>query len=219
MGHRPVGGPACSASRAWARARARVDARTDVYGLGAVLYYVLTGQPPHEGQTISEVIEQARGAPIIAPHRKNPRVPRGLERICLKSMAPDPRSRLPSADALRRALLRDRVIRPVAPVLGVLALLLCLLVPVWAFWPGSLRPSAVGPSGVIAGRGPTLPQSEPKPASPGAASKPSRSSRPPGRNRAALRRPCGERVAEGRLDPRTSRIGSARFTTDKSLSS
>src|SRR5208337_1341186 len=71
----------------------RVDARTDVYGLGAVLYYLLTGQPPHQGKTLNEVIEQARDAPVVPPREINPRVPRALERVCLKATAADPQSR------------------------------------------------------------------------------------------------------------------------------
>ncbi len=77
----------------------RVDARTDVYGLGAVLYYLLTRRPPHGGQTLIEVIEQARDAPVVPPRRINPRVPRALERICRKATASDPQSRFQSADA------------------------------------------------------------------------------------------------------------------------
>jgi serine/threonine protein kinase len=50
----------------------RIDTRTDVYGLGAVLYYLVTGQPPHEGETLVETLEQARDAPIIPPRRINP---------------------------------------------------------------------------------------------------------------------------------------------------
>jgi serine/threonine protein kinase len=118
----------------------RIDARTDIYGLGAVLYYLLTGKPPHDGKTLGEVLEQARGAPIVPPRQINPRVPRALERICLKAMAADPQSRFPSADALRLAVRRYRLTRRVAPVLGAPAVLLALLVPIWAFWSGSARP-------------------------------------------------------------------------------
>ena len=46
------------------------------------------------------------------------RVPRALERVCLKAMAADPQSRFPSADALRQALRRYRLTRQAAPVLG-----------------------------------------------------------------------------------------------------
>ncbi len=113
----------------------RVDARTDVYGLGAVLYSLLTGHPPHMGSTLNEILEQARDAPIVPPRRINRRVPRVLERICLKAMAADPRSRFQSADALRRALGRYLMMRRATPVLGVFAILLALLVPAWAFWP------------------------------------------------------------------------------------
>jgi len=141
----------------------RVDARTDVYGMGAVLYDLLTGQPPHGGKTLVEILEQAREAPVVPPRRINPRVPRALERICLKAMAPDPQSRFPSADALRLALRRFRLARRVAPVLAAAAVLLALLMPAWAFWPESARPAPEGPGRAIAARETTKPQSEPKP--------------------------------------------------------
>ena len=53
--------------------------------------------------------------------------------------------------------------RRAAPVLGAVAVLLALLVPAWAFWPASARPSPDGPGRAIAGRGTTEPRSEPKP--------------------------------------------------------
>jgi|GEM_PF-1876354 len=113
----------------------RVDARTDVYGLGAVLYYLLTGQPPHKGSTLNEVIEQARDTPVVPPREINPRVPRALERVCLKATAADPQSRFQSADALRRALGRYMRLRRGTRVLGVFVIMLALVVPAWAFWP------------------------------------------------------------------------------------
>ncbi len=111
----------------------RVDARTDVYGLGAVLYYLLTGRPPHDGKTMIEALEQARDAPIVPPRRINRRIPRGLERICLKATAADPKSRFPSAEAFRRSLKRYVLMRQTMPALGGLAILLALILPVWAF--------------------------------------------------------------------------------------
>jgi serine/threonine protein kinase len=114
----------------------RVDARTDVCGLGAVLYYLLTGHPPHKGSTLNEILEQARDAPIVPPRRINRGVPRALERVCLKALAADPQSRFQSADAMRRAQGRYLLMRRAAPVLGAVAVLLALLVPAWAFWRG-----------------------------------------------------------------------------------
>ncbi len=104
----------------------RVDARTDVYGLGAVLYYLLTGQPPHDGKTLIEALEQARDAPIVPPREINPRVPRALERVCLKAMAADPKSRFPSAEAMRRALGHYVLMRRFDPGAGGLLTLLIL---------------------------------------------------------------------------------------------
>ena len=138
----------------------RVDARTDVFGLGGVLYDLLTGQPPRDGKTLGEILEQARGAAIVPPRRINRRVPRALERICLKALAADPQSRFPSADAMRLALRRYRMTRRVAPVLGAVAVLLVLLLPVWAFWPRSTSPLPDGQDRAIAVRSSTEPRTE-----------------------------------------------------------
>ena len=68
----------------------RIDPRTDVFGLGAVLYFLLTGHPPYEGEDRNAVLELARQGRFPPPRQINPRVPRILERICLKAMAPAP---------------------------------------------------------------------------------------------------------------------------------
>ncbi len=123
----------------------RVDTRTDVFGLGGVLYDLLTGQPPRDGTTLLEVLDQARGAAIVPPRRINPRIPRSLERICLKAMAADPKLRFPSADAMRLALRRYRLTGQVAPLFAATAVLLTLLGLIWAFWPRHARPLPDGP--------------------------------------------------------------------------
>jgi serine/threonine-protein kinase len=102
-----------------------IGPETDVFGLGGILYFLFTGRPPFQGTTVGEVVEQARQGQVRLPRQLNGRVPRALERICLKALAADPRQRYPSAaafgDELRRYLRRPRRIALVA---GVLALLL-----------------------------------------------------------------------------------------------
>jgi serine/threonine protein kinase len=167
--HSVSGSPAYMAPEQARGQGERIDARTDVYGLGAVLYFLLIGQKPHAGETLMEVLEQARDAPIVPPRRIQPRVPRALDRICVKAMAADPQARFPSAEALRRALERYRQIRRVAPSLGlVAALVLALFVPAWTFWPRPARPSPEDLAGPIAGRAAAEPRSDTKPASPSA---------------------------------------------------
>jgi serine/threonine-protein kinase len=78
-----------------------ITERTDVYLLGATLYEMLTGRPPHEGATVPEILARAATSQVHIP----PRLPPGLAHICQRAMAPDPAHRFASADELRRALL------------------------------------------------------------------------------------------------------------------
>jgi tetratricopeptide (TPR) repeat protein/tRNA A-37 threonylcarbamoyl transferase component Bud32 len=78
----------------------QADARTDVYLLGATLYEVLTGRPPRQGHSRSEIIEQARTVPPVPPRSVNRAVPRALEAICLKAMARRMEDRYATALAL-----------------------------------------------------------------------------------------------------------------------
>jgi serine/threonine protein kinase len=73
----------------------RIDARTDVYGLGGILYFLLTGGAP------AAVRPDGVAATLpVSPRRHDPSVPRPLEAVCLKALAPAPGDRYPSAQAL-----------------------------------------------------------------------------------------------------------------------
>src|SRR5262249_46906897 len=80
---------------------------TDVFGLGAILYALLTGRPPFQGDTAREVVDKAKNGEVLPPRQLNRRVPPALERVCLKAMAVDPRRRSSSPAALLRDLGRS----------------------------------------------------------------------------------------------------------------
>jgi tRNA A-37 threonylcarbamoyl transferase component Bud32 len=84
----------------------RIGPRTDVFGLGAILYALLTGRPPHQDADVMAVWEKARQGVVTPPRQLNPHIPRALERICLKALAPDPEQRYVSAGELAVALHR-----------------------------------------------------------------------------------------------------------------
>jgi serine/threonine-protein kinase len=78
--------------------------RSDIYALGAVAYYLLTGRPPFEGPSgLAVMIAHARD-PVVPPSRLRPDIPEDLERVVLRCLAKDPAGRFPDAASLERAL-------------------------------------------------------------------------------------------------------------------
>jgi serine/threonine protein kinase/tetratricopeptide (TPR) repeat protein len=104
-----------------------IGPRTDVFGLGGVLYYLLTGRAVYGGSSRFDVLQQALKGEQVPPRRVNPRVPRALERICQKALAPDSKDRYGTAGELERALRRfcrrPGLVAAAAAALSIMALL------------------------------------------------------------------------------------------------
>ena len=78
----------------------RPDARSDIYSSSVVLYEMLTGRLPFEGESAVSVAIQHLSSIPLAPREINPDIPEQLELICMKAMAPDLEHRYQSADAM-----------------------------------------------------------------------------------------------------------------------
>jgi serine/threonine protein kinase len=77
---------------------------TDVYGLGGILYELLTGQPPFRAATVSQLLVQITSSPPTPPRQLQPHVPAALEAICLKCLEKSPERRFRHARTLAESL-------------------------------------------------------------------------------------------------------------------
>ncbi len=116
-----VGSPPYMAPEQASGSRHAITTLSDVYGLGAILYTMLTGRTPFQGDSLVQVIHRVLNDAPDHPSRHNPKISRVLERICLKCLEKEPKRRYSSAESLADDLQRwvdGRPIqaRPVGPI-------------------------------------------------------------------------------------------------------
>ena len=92
----------------------KIGQRTDVYGLGAILFEILTGRPPYVGSGAEDVLAQVRRGAPSRPREIAPKTPRALEAVCLKAIARAPSERYESASAFAADLERWLADEPVS---------------------------------------------------------------------------------------------------------
>jgi serine/threonine protein kinase len=95
-----MGTPSYMAPEQAAGRWAEVGPAADIYGIGAILYELLTGRPPFRGADTAETLEQVLRAKPVPPGELRPGTPPGLDAVCLKCLAKRPRDRYPTAAAL-----------------------------------------------------------------------------------------------------------------------
>ena len=119
----------------------RVDARSDLYSTGCLLYELLTGRPPFTGDSPVAIAYQHVRENPIPPSRIDPEIPSWADSIVLKAMAKDPADRYQSAAEMRTDIQRALSGVPVAAP-----------PPTEMYAPGTQR---MGPATMMAGAGPT----------------------------------------------------------------
>ena len=87
-----------------ARGAKYVDHRTDIFSMGVLMYEILTGRKPFEGDGYNDVIIKLASEPFVPPSRHNPAIPGSVETVILKAMERHPDNRYATAAAMRDAL-------------------------------------------------------------------------------------------------------------------
>jgi serine/threonine-protein kinase len=108
-----MGTPAYMAPEQASGQHEQVGVRSDVYGLGAILYEILTGQPPFQGADTREILRQVCAQEPKRPRQHVAATPLALEAVCLKALAKKPEDRYASAEALANEVRRWLADQPV----------------------------------------------------------------------------------------------------------
>jgi eukaryotic-like serine/threonine-protein kinase len=134
-----------------------LDVRSDIYSVGATLYYLLTGKAPFEDTNVIRLVTQVAQQMPISPRVARPEVPRDLANVVMRCLAKRPSDRYASYSALRAALEPFSSNAPAPAPLGVRfgagvvdnVIMTIITVPAASYWWGGLSPT--DPSGMVKG--------------------------------------------------------------------